>query len=544
MSLLFNNVELLGYSHQNNFFGEKSINYSITKNISIQGFVLDLANNNGISGIVGQINSIKTLAKNFTNIVINGQNYGMGKVTSLTFNSEKWVKDTRFNATITVLEEVPIENLNLNLPEFIGTNITNKKFNLIKSFSENFSLNFDNQNKILGGEHSIDIQYDANNSNINLIILAQSLAQELLKKLPEDLKEGSYNQRSKYKVLHTENYNLIDGKCGFNKKFSYRNENNDKPYSLNLTHSIELNEEGIATVNENCEIQAEYDVPSLHENSLIGLRDQLTGVYGRVDTFFQLYKSKLNITENLNVNHISKSIQINKFLGTISYNISFDNDPKKINPEYIYEYTLNLDRNEQGIWNSSETGSIRGIGKNGDIKKYENATKAWTENKGLIKNRLIGFFNSQATNLPPGSNLKELSKNVTKQVYEGLINYNYTFTSDPTILENDPDQVKKISIEKSDTGVLPIITNFIIPNKAYTLSQNKNLRKQGEYKVTVNLEIGCINGTFNGFNYFNRAKSAAGAFAGQGSDNYIESINFTSDEIEKRVSYQVNYKYS
>ena len=543
MSLLFNNVELQGYTHQNNFFGEKSFNYSVTKTISIRGFTLNLVNNNSIQTVLNAINSIKNSSKDFINVTINNINYGTGKITELSFDNDNWLNSARFNATIVVLGEVPITNI--SSPEFTGLNLNDKKLNLIKSFSETFSLNFETQNKILGGEHSIEIQYDADNKNIDLIKLAQSLATELLKSLPSNLAEGNYSERANYKVLHTENYNLIDGKCGFNKTFSYKTENTDKPYSINITHSIELGENGIVTVSENGEIKAEYDKPSLYENALQGYNEQLVETQNRINTFFNNYKTKFNISENLNPHQIAKSAQINKFLGTVNYTISFDNYLKKKDPKYLYEYVSILDRNEQGIWNASENGTINGVGRPGDEGKYKNAEDAWTTIKGLILNRILSFYNAEAKDrLSGSSNLKELQKNTTREKYNGKISYNYTYTDDPTIKDGSDMGIKKINVEKSDTGLMPIIQNFIIPKGGYTLVQNRNLKKQGTYTTRATLEIGCLQGVFNGMDYFNKAKTAAGGFDAQGNDNYLESANFSSDEIEKTVTYEATYKYS
>ena len=543
MSLLFNNVELLGYTHQNNFFGEKSFNYSATKTISLNGFTLNLVNSNSIQPVLSTITSIKNGSKDFINVTINNVNYGVGKITELSFDNDNWLSSSRFNATIVILDEVPLTNI--SSPEFTGLTLDSKKLNLIKSFSETFSLNFDTQNKVLGGEHSIEIEYDADNKNIDLIKLAQGLATDLLKSLPSNLVEGNYTERTNYKLLHTENYSLIDGKCGFNKKFSYNTENVDKPYSLNITHSIELNESGIVTVSENCEIKAEYDKPSLYVNALQGYNDQLTGLQSRITSFFNLYKTKFGITENLNSYAIQRSTEINKFLGTINYNTSFDNDLKKKDPKYLYEYISTLDRNEQGIWNASENGFINGVGAPGTDDKYKNAEDAWVTIKGLILNRILSFYNAEATERLSGSNnLKELSKNTTREKYNGKISYNYLYTDDPTIKDGSDMGIKKINVEKSDTGLMPIIKNYIIPNTTYALLQNRDLKKQGSYTTKAVLEIGCIQNDFNGINYFDKAKTEAGGFGAQGNDNYLESINFTSDEIEKTVTYEAVYKYS
>jgi hypothetical protein len=556
-TLIFNNVELLGYTHQNNFFGENSLNYSATKTISLQGFVLDLENYNGVEKIFNDVIQITKLSQDFYNIVINNQNYGIGKITSLNFDSGNWVRTTRFNAEIQILAEVPLQDLGI---DFEGINLSNKKINLLKSFSENFSLNFDSQNKILGGDHSIDIEYDADNKNINLINLAQSLASELLKTIPTDLAEGNYNIRNNYKVLHTEDYDIVNGKCGFKRSFSYGTENTDQPYSLKLNHSIEINQEGICTVKESCEIKAEYDVPTLYDNALKGLKNQLefSNPYSdRVNPFFQTYKQKFNVEEDLNPTFTEKSVQINKFNGVINYTLNWDNDQKKKNPLYSWEYVQTLDRDQDGIWSVSEDGNINGVGKYGSIvnTKYLNAELGWTNAKIEINTRLLNFYNSVAKNKISNATLKLSSKNISRSPYKGSISYNYQKTDDPRILENDPNYIKRLNITKSDTGLLPIVKNFIIPggSRRYTLIQNAGLIQQGEYSVKVDMSIGCLPNEqqFNGKNYFNLirnnkniyninfASATPGAKA-----SYVDSISFSSDEIEKNVSFEIAYKYS
>lgn len=545
MSLLFNNVELLGYTHQNNFFGEKSLFYSSTRTVSIRGYVLDLANTNGVDGIFSSVNQLITQTKDFQDIILNGQNFGRGKVKSFSVDTGNWVRYTQYQADIEVFVEVPIANI--NSPEFNGINLNNKKINLIKSFSENFTLSFDTQNRILGGEHTIDIEYDANNENANLISVAQALATELLKTIPtnSDIAEGNYLIRQKYKVLNSENYNTVTGKCGFKRTFSYSTLNNDKNYSFVRTHSVDIDENGIATATENCNIKGESDEPSLYENALTGYNELIIEAFTRTNAVFQNYKTKFNIIKDLNSHFVSRGSQVNKFNGTISYNVVFDNDPKKVSSSFQWEYIQSLDRDQNGIWNSSESGSIKGNGKIGSDKKYENAELGWNSAKTGIKVRSSNFYTEESKN-GYGTPLKELSKNISRNKYEGNINYNYIYTDDPTVKENDSQNVKKVTIERSDTGLMPITKDFIIPNNRYALNQNQNLKKQGTYKVKVNLEIGCLenDSIFNSFSYFNRAKNEAGGKPNLGNDEYLESINYSSDEVEKTISYEATYKYS
>jgi len=543
--MIFDNVQLLGYTHENKFFGEKSISYASVRSFSIQGYILDLTNTNGVTNILNDAVSIANEAKSFQNIIINGENFGVGKIKSFNVDPGIWVKTTEYSADIEVLSEAPLQNISSS--EFNNLNLNNKNLKLLKSLNENFSINFDTQSKILGGEHSIDIEYDANNANIDVIKLAQTLASELLSKtIPTSLSEANYNTRSTYRVFNSENYNVIDGKCGFRRSFFYSTENVDKPYSINLKQSIDLSADGIATVTESCEIKAENSKPSLYSNALIGLNEQIIQAPSRSISLFNNYQNKFGITRNLNTHPINKNIKINKFNGTISYDITYDNDIKKTNQNYSWERTQTIDRSEDGIWSASEEGYINGIGKVGDPKKYTNAETGWTTVKGGISARLQDFYTDYATN-KNGSGLKLITKSNNSAPYIATISYTYTYNDDPKIQTSG--DVTRIDIQLTDTGLPPIVKNFIIPNNTYALLQNRNFTNQGTFTISVKMDIGCINTSFNGLDYFSTARSEAGfdkriGFSPAAQDNYLESINFISDEIEKTVTYEEVYKYS
>lgn len=556
MSLLFNNVELLGYTHQNNFFGEKSLFYSIKKNISIKGYILDLANYNGVKNIFNGVEQIKQLAKDFQNIIINNENYGVGKVVSLSFDPGNWVRTTKFNAEIEVIENVPLSNLG---PEFANINLNDKDMGLLLSFNENFSLDFDTQNNILGGNHSIDIEYNAKNRNTNIIVLAQRLAQELLKTLPNNVALGNYTVRppNTYKTIKSETYDLINGKCGFTKNFSYKLNNINKPFSINRSVSVKLDNKGEASVEESCTITAENNIPSLYECALIGLNDPSEGInnsFSRCSIVFDRYKqaNRFDINLPLNATPVEKNVNINKFGGTIEYTIIFDNDKKRANNIYTFEKTLVLDRGEDWIWTVSEKGTIDGIGLKNNLLnnvKYNNAENGWNSVKNLISSDTFNFWNSKVPQIDKASNLLKLvSRNISRQPSEGKIDYTYSYTDDPRI---DPNSdIRKIEIETSDDGdrgnnLKPLFREFLIANRNRSLVQNLNLKQQGTYTVKVNAEITLPNqnDTFNGFSYFNRLRQIA-PVGGGNYQKYLESINYSTDEIEQTASYTATYKYS
>lgn len=652
-TLILDNIEVLGYNHQNNFLGEKSFQYSTTKTLSIRGYVLDLTNTVGVKDIFTDVNRIKNIAQNFYNIIIKGQNFGIGKITSLSFDEGNWVRSTKYNADIEIYTTANLQSLvskefissnyivsntsgaspNLSGYKFYKTNqilnsrpiyydttniyalwnasstqwrispvtgvgssntprfqrsssemtpptgitflgflgfagnttlaidndyilnLSNKRFDLIKSFSENFTFDFDNNTKILGGTHSIDIEYNADNKDINVITLAQSLAVELLNKsIPINLSEYNYSTRQEgtYKVLRNESYDIINGKCGFTKTFSYSTNNNLEPYSINRNLNISLDNNGIANVGENCSIKAENNIPSLYENAVIGLNKEITGAYLRCNNFFQAYKNKFNIIDALNTVLAEKTVRINKFDGNIEYDVSFNND-KKFSKNYIFDYTSTLNRNEQFIWSVNEQGSIIGVGEKNSIinsAKYLSAETGWAVVKTGIESRLKSFWSGQALE-KASSGINLIDKQITRTPFDGKITYNYTYTDDPTI-RTDLGDIKKLDITYSDDGssgtqLTPYFKKYIIPNNKYELVHNRDLKQQGTFTIEGKADIGLTSqtGIFNGLLYFDTLKTQLrNYYFGGNSGKYLESCNFTSDEIEQIIGYEEVYKYS
>ncbi len=558
--MIFNNVNLLGYNHQNVFFGEKSFAYSLRKNFSIKGYILDLANYNGVKNIFNGAEQIKEMAQSFQNIIINNENYGNGKITSLSFDPGNWVRTTEFTAEIEVFEDVPLSNLG---PEFSNINLSDKSLGLLSSFSEKFSLDFNTQNNILGGSHSIDIEYNANNANVDVLVLAQRLAQELLKTLPNNISVGNYTTRPEntYKVTKTEKYDLINGTCGFSKDFSYRLNNLNKPFSINRSISISLDKEGQASVVEDCTITAENDRPSLYDSAMAGLNDPTEGIqnsFSRCFSVFDRYKqsNRFNISLPLNGTPSEKNININKFAGVIEYSVTYDNDKKRQDSRYIFEKTLTLDRGEDWIWTVSEKGSVDGVGIKFDLtnnQKYANAQIGWNDKKTQIANNTSSFWNTYVKgNDKASGSLKLISRNISRSPSEGKIDYTYNYSDDPRI--NPTSDIRKVEIQTSDDGdagtnLKPIYKEYLIANRNRSLVQVLSFgpKYQGTFTISVKAEITLANqnDVFNGFSYLDRLRGIASSNIGGGSyQKYLESIDYTTDEIEQTATYSATYKYS
>ena len=101
----FQNVKLLTYDHKNNFWGDNGFKYGSTVSFSINGYILDLTNTSGVTDIFQACKSLSDSLGSYQEIIVNGVNYGRGKITDISFDSGNWVKVTEYNISIEIIQE-------------------------------------------------------------------------------------------------------------------------------------------------------------------------------------------------------------------------------------------------------------------------------------------------------------------------------------------------------------------------------------------------------------------------------------------------------
>ena len=537
--MIFNNIKLLGYKRDNKFFGEKSVNYAAVTTITIKGYVLDLLNNNGINTTYTGIETIKLMGQNFQYISINNVSYGSGKIKSISSDPGPLVKSSEYTITLEVLQ-----NLSSSLL-FNGINLQSFNPELIKNFNESFSIDFDNQSNVLGGKHSLEIQYDSppTSSSINLLDLAKSLARAFLNTLPTQVSSGNYTTRTDCIILNSESYDKISKKCSFSKSFSYPINNNTKGYSVSRETVASIDDNGIVSAKETSTIRGE-NIP-YYQKAYEGFGTEFAGAQSRCSAIFNSYKGVWSIKTPLNTNFIEKSVKYNKFDGSIEYTVVYNNDPKNKEEFYYWEYDLTIDRNEDWTWNISENGNIQGKGKLPQ-NKYSNAQNGYSAKSSGALSRITSFWTSVAKNEKASASLKLITEKISKSKYQGKIGYGLTYTDDPKI--SLVEGIRRKTIEVNDDGdsgksLPPGFKEFIIPNNKYAIIQNRGFKRQGTRTYNIKPEIGYSNPlqVFNGYSFFQELKNLASY---SGNDSYIESIGYESDEIEKNVSLKITYKYS
>lgn len=538
----FQNVKLLTYDHKNNFWGNNGFKYGSTISFSVNGYILDLANTSGVRDVFQACKSLSDSLGSYQEIIINNINYGRGKITNVSFDSGNWVKVTEYTASIEILQEGDLAEFSGK--EFNGDIISNIKNSAeyIEEFTESYSCDYSSNEDIVNGTHSIDVRMSSLFSG-DKIAFAKNLATLLFSKtFLENLSEITYSKppEASRKDYYSENYDLINGACGFKRTFSFANSTNC--FSTKRSISVNFGEDGITNVTESNSIKGECLSPTLFDSAETGFQSEISGVFSRCSDVFAIYKAQFGIQDDLINKELDRGVKRNRFTGEIEYNVTFTND-KRRKADYTFEYTLDLSRSEDGIWNVVESGTVSGNDIIGSEEKFNKAIAGYNTEKTGISGRLNSFY-TKASPKPAGATLKIINKGLTYQPYDGIISYNWSSTDDLT-LDMSSDIRRKI-IEITDSRATRIHNDFLIPGgaSAYAIAQLANQSKQAERDIKGDLEICSSTIPFVGNTYFADCVSIANLNKGSGTDMYMESFSFSSDEIEQNVNFTTKYKYS
>src|SRR6478736_2249803 len=177
----FGNCELLSYDHQSNYFGE-IFHYRNIKNLTIQGYVLDLQNTfNTVSGVFSGVDQLINSSQDFQPIILGGRNFGNGKINSWSFDQGTWTRSTKYTCSVEIFQEGNLSNMSGayygDLSGILNESIVNIKF--LDQLSENFSFN-QSKNGLIEANHNLNIRFISGDDGINPIIRSKYLASKLL----------------------------------------------------------------------------------------------------------------------------------------------------------------------------------------------------------------------------------------------------------------------------------------------------------------------------------------------------------------------------
>jgi len=518
MPLNFQNISTLSIQQQSRFF-QAGFNYANTKSIRINGLLTDLTNSFGVTGIWTGIDTTNKAAIDYQPLLINGVNFGSGRIISITYDQGNDVRLKNYSASIEVLDSGNLFNLT-------GTNYNEINFSnaqYLQNFNENWSFN----KKANGGyssNHSASIQFTTGVGSLNAIESAKTLAKTLFtgSNLGFAFYSGYSNRQGKR--FFTESYNLIDKKCSFSELFDFNSDNGR--YSATRVHNVSLDAFGIVLTSEQGTINGIENIN--YQNALAALNTELTGTYYRCSgvSFNYFPTGALLINSPL-----SQSRSFDLFANNLSYEISYSNNPNN-SGTYFWDYTQQI-TNSNGIGTVSENGTILGRGTNPTIS-FSAAQNGLIITKSGIFERITGVFISSFNS---GQNFIQ-SKSESYNPLGGQTSYGYSFSNDPSLISNVGIRKKEIVV--SDNTPVHSYNKLNIFNYK-EIAQDDKQSTVGVSTVDVKMEGDKTVGLPD---FLTLATTSINSRIPAGGNIYIGAANYTYDKNNNSVEASLAWIYN
>lgn len=516
--LAFDNITTLASQQQARFF-QAGFNYSVAKNIQIQGLVLDLANSFGVTGVWSGIHTISHGTPDYQPLLINGVNFGSGRIETITFDQGNDVQKKTYSATIAVLESG-------NLFNFTGTYYSG--VNLVApQYLDQFTESNDFQHKENGGYSSTrnaSIRFTSGVGQLNAIQSAQTLARTLFTGSNLGLAFYSGYTSKLGKRFFTESYNLIDNSCDFQESFEF--DVDDGNYSAVHTNSVSLGEDGVVLAQEQGLIRGIAN-PN-YQSALSALATELTGSYYRcsgISTYYfpsgaLLFNAPTVQGRNLNI-----------FENSLSYNVSFNNNPNN-SGTYFWDYTTQMSRS-QGIGTFVENGTVLGRGGN-PINAFVAAQGGFAIVKPGIPYRSTTLFLSS---FGTGTNFLE-SKKEGYGPHAGRVTYDYQYSNDPALIANSGIRKKETSVQ-SNQSIYAFTKLDLFNNKEIVQDQKQST--VGSTTIDVVMEGDKTVGLSN---FLGLALTEVLARAPVGNDRYVGDASYSYDPNNNNANVKLTWVYN
>ena len=549
----------LGISRRFNFLGE-SFRYRITKEISVSGNLLDLANTAGVSVITSELEDAIVRIFLIDNpgesvklhdVIINDFNFGKGFVNSISFSEGNDVRLKQYSASFTIYEEGSLDSLGEYQPENSGALMGLLIF--ADSIQESFSFNSNYKNKSYSHRVAMTATFgDDARSSIDIV---KEVAAILLES--EDFAALYWgNQKVTYNTYYNENFNRITGECSFEKSYELNDlesENADN-FLKSRTHSFESDSSGIIKVTESAEFNAKWN----KTNEMISFaKADILSSFARCDAIYNNAKNSnqnVRTSADLFTKPISKNFSISDKAGVVSYSISYtndlffsnkyqDGDGYGVGGAAYWEYKIEVQTSDQDITTVNESGSIVGSDLLESARQKQNrANLFWGEIKssilkGSIPPRVTTFYNKR-NNKECTNKLYLNNWSVTKSNRLGTVNYSFTYTDDESRKRGDDYNFKSLnySCETQADEQIKLSSNVVVPNLK-EIKQDKKLNFIHEKKTSSVSAIANSN-SLDFLENKNKLKNILKQLCID-SSFYVEGASFSFNPINKSISLNV-----
>ena len=498
----FNEAEILSYTSQNNFLAGGEFRYGSTKLLSITSVINSQNSNTDFSGVKESQEQLMELisgAHDFQKVIINGTDFGYGKILSI--NSESaptWnIDNIRFgkNSFQIQIQDSGEQNLyNMTGNFFTGLKDKLTKHHLLEDFGENFSFNL-SEDGSYKYDHQISAKYASGAEVSDPIGEARILAEGIFDQDPsfgflDNQKSGFYNTDGK--KYFTENYNLQTNACSFAKHFECkpRYDKNDL-FCSNTVYSLSSDDNGIISVSERGEIMGLDDDggDDLYESALNGLDSLLSSAFERCTGVFEGYSGFYGGHINdLNSQHISLQKNINRISSNINYDIVYNNSSNLSGESGQHTFTLTIDSQQNGIRNITENGRINSFSGKGEVDPVSLYNSFYIDENSPY--RCGNFYSGEVNNNKNNYNFFQkdrfnlTSSNMAYSKSGKFVSYNKSFSDDPSIIKTN--NISQISINTSDSFPIEINNSYFIPNQQKEILQKRGIKTLASRSISAN----------------------------------------------------------
>jgi hypothetical protein len=390
---------LLNYSIKNEKAG--AFDYRRKENISIDGYFSNRESEVPISEHFRQVKLLLESSTDFIEIFLNNKSYGKARFLSYSFPTsvnfdENSVRFTKFTITLEVLKDDSSNAFaSANLPAAVGglTNIWYK----LKEFNESFSFNLQDDGNFLAS-HRISFGYDNIDkvSDASVVTDARDIANTFFGQGLDSLSSiRSFYSSTNFQLSNTDygsslidqTIDLINFNFSYSKQYTVFSDNGTNTTETLLTDII-FNSDGLIEISEKGRIKGKgSSFAAARANAIAKLNSNISSAYTRCNNVFNRYFSsdysrfskllpKYDALDTLKSNPISITKDLTETQPEIGYEIRFTTNAAYSDATTIHSYSVSLNKDAQGIYNSTV---------NGSIKLYTNKNKSFSGNLTTIK---------------------------------------------------------------------------------------------------------------------------------------------------------------
>ncbi len=525
-------AEILGMTQTCDFWGD-SINYRNVENYTTRARFKNRNDStyalwSGISGLTPYITG------DYFEVYAGNVNLGSGKITSFSSDGGQDVSRKFYNIGFQILKTGDLSFMTGFLD--IGTT---GYFPYLNSFSESFEYNQDN-NKTVGFSRNIEIDFEKGFTNtfsgavnIKNTVLADLENFGIYHPVQPDFYfsgEGIKRNGSRY--------DQINGKYSYSESYEYQS---GVPYVWDYNHSLNYDTNGISNVTEGGKITATRRLQSGlkidYANS--GWNTVQTGIFGRVENFYNRWSGEIDSTCSLVDDPIEKSVTRNGFEGSVSYNYSYSNDPLNYSG-YFWSYENQISLEQDGYAEVTENGSIRGKkyetgAIDGLISYFSGISAGVTGRVNEIYSSSSGFMKNYVCSSGHSGTLVETQNEKSYTPRPPQIDYNYSFSDDPSLFATG--NFKKVKVSYVNNKPVHLVNFFNIVNSE-ELAQGSNQSTLGVLGTRVEI-VGNTGVPISG--YYARATGEVRIPSGV---SFISDEQYSYDPFAMTFSFSRDYTYS